>query len=120
MGHNVLPHHHHEEAASKISHHQDEEAGHHSQDNDHHNDDGETSPFSDYSHSSELGRVVTKPVSFDQVLLKATTAFIVLQAYVLSLGVDVSPIIKPPIENSRFSSSVYCYCLPLRAPPALA
>ena len=123
MGHNVLPHHHHEEILSKVSHHHhDEGTGHHHQDDDKDDSekDGDSSPFSDYSHSPEFGKVVTKPVNFDEISLKAPVAFIVLQAYVLSFGSERLPVIRPPIENSSFSSSVYCYCLPLRAPPALA
>ena len=123
MGHNVLPHHHHEDVHGTLQHdhHEKQGVGHHHQDGEQDNDEDEDSlPLGDFNHSPEFGKVITKPASFNDFSLKVPSEAILLQVYLLWLGVKSLPIIRPPIENHGLSSSVFCHCLPLRAPPALS
>ena len=116
----MLPHQHeNQKTLTQHEHHEKKDAGHHKDDHDN-DEDGDPSLSHDLNHSSEFGKVISKRVSSNDFLLKTPSHFILLQVYVLGLGIERPPIIRPPIENSSFHSSVFCYCLPLRAPPALA
>jgi hypothetical protein len=115
QAHNLIPHH-HTEVVMEHSHSHDD----HHHDHDQNDEDSDHSePFIAFTHSADLGKILTKPRNIKEVSVKPFTSETILSRLFYTLAsVKDRPRPHPPDDGSPLHLIFVSHSLPLRAPPA--
>jgi hypothetical protein len=113
QAHNLIPHHHNEIAIEHSHSHNDHDDDHGDEDTDH------SEPFTAFTHSSDLGKVLTKPYDIKEISAKPFTSETLLSRLFCTLAsVKDRPRPHPPDDDSPLHLIFLSHSLPLRAPPS--
>jgi hypothetical protein len=114
--HNFMPHHH---ARTEPTHHHHDEngTGHHHHNHHDEKEDDHHSPYDPSDHDAEFGKVLIKPNSPKETLLKVQVwEFIHTSLFEAHIACESPPLTDPPFIKPPLLPS-YAYGVPLRAPP---